>query len=176
MTSLGFWPALGDVAGAADNILRLWNVYELKVKDIINGEIASTMSRPMKKNEIEFITQTAKNLEMVYYHLSLLSELYNRTEDEAEKENYRKRLNKEYYLVCFSKLFKWMLKHHISQILKEIFIIGIMVLIWSGIGVCRYIYGHQSHNELILTSILFSDEELTQLYRFLQFGFKMKLI
>lgn len=129
MTSLGFWPALGDVAGAADNILRLWNVYELKVKDIINGEIASTMSRPMKKNEIEFITQTAKNLEMVYYHLSLLSELYNRTEDEAEKENYRKRLNKEYYLVCFSKLFKWMLKHHISQILKEIFIIGIMVLI-----------------------------------------------
>lgn len=129
MTSLGFWPALGDVAGAADNILRLWNVYELKVKDIINGEIASTMSRPMKKNEIEFITQTAKNLEMVYYHLSLLSELYNRTEDEAEKENYRKRLNKEYYLVCSSKLFQWMLKHHISQLLKEIFIIGIMVLI-----------------------------------------------
>lgn len=99
MTSLGFWPALGDVAGAADNILRLWNVYDLNVKDIINGEIASTMSRPLKKNEIEFITGTAKNLEMVYYHLSLLSELYNRTQDEAEKENYRKRLNKEYYLI-----------------------------------------------------------------------------
>lgn len=111
MTSLGFWPALGDVAGAADNILRLWNVYDLNVKDIIDGEIASTMSRPLKKNEIEFITGTAKNLEMVYYHLSLLSELYNRTQDEAEKENYRKRLNKEYYLVCSSKLFKWMLKH-----------------------------------------------------------------
>lgn len=114
MTSLGFWPALGDVAGAADNILRLWNVYDLNVKDIIDGEIASTMSRPLKKNEIEFITGTAKKLEMVYYHLSLLSELYNRTQDEAEKENYRKRLNKEYYLVCSSKLFKWMLKHHIS--------------------------------------------------------------
>nr|XP_022325161.1 prolyl 4-hydroxylase subunit alpha-1-like isoform X1 [Crassostrea virginica] len=97
LTKLGFWPTFDDVSGLADNILRLWSVYDLDIKDIMNGEVASEGTRPLKKTEVETIAHTANLVQMDYYHLSLLSELLNRTEDQHEKEEYQKRMNKAYY-------------------------------------------------------------------------------
>lgn len=99
LTKLGFWPTFDDVSGLADNILRLWSVYDLDIKDIMNGEVASEGTRPLKKTEVETIAHTANLVQMDYYHLSLLSELLNRTEDQHEKEEYQKRMNKAYYTV-----------------------------------------------------------------------------
>ena len=99
LTRLGFWPTLEDIAGLADNILRLWGVYGLKTKDIVNGRVASVETRSLKNSEVETIAQLAKSVKMDYQHLALLEELLNRTDDESEKIYYRKKLSKEYYLV-----------------------------------------------------------------------------
>ena len=99
LTRLGFWPTFEDIAGLADNILRLWGVYGLKTKDIVNGRVASVETRSLKNSEVETIAQLAKSVKMDYQHLALLEELLNRTDDESEKIYYRKKLSKEYYLV-----------------------------------------------------------------------------
>jgi hypothetical protein len=71
------------------------------MKDILNGNMASPSTRPMKSAEIEALSNTAELISLHYYQMTLLSELSNRAQNETERDRYRRKISKSYYWVIF---------------------------------------------------------------------------
>ncbi|XP_062569104.1 uncharacterized protein LOC134231200 [Saccostrea cucullata] len=96
VSKLGFWPVQNDISGLADNVLRLWYTYDLQVKDILRGEVASAGTRPMREAEIEALSNTAGLVRMYYHQMRLLLELYDRAENEKDRSRLRTQISKTY--------------------------------------------------------------------------------
>ncbi|XP_061164995.1 prolyl 4-hydroxylase subunit alpha-2-like [Saccostrea echinata] len=104
VSKLGFWPVQDDVSGLADNVLRLWYTYDLDMKDILNGEVASVGTRPMRAAEIEALSNTAGLVRMYYHQMMLLLELYNTAEKETARSRLRSKISKTYFEILTKKI------------------------------------------------------------------------
>ncbi|KAK3082638.1 hypothetical protein FSP39_001097 [Pinctada imbricata] len=71
-------PSTIDVQGAADSVLRLWNVYKFDLKDFFDGIISDTKTKPLSAEEILYIARRAETNDDLYEAYHWLKELYRR--------------------------------------------------------------------------------------------------
>ncbi|KAL3856384.1 hypothetical protein ACJMK2_011151 [Sinanodonta woodiana] len=79
------WPSHEDLKNAAVSILQLWSLYELKLDDIMNGQIGSKISRPLFPRDLFFICRAALDTVMPYEAIKCFEKLQSYTRD-TDKE------------------------------------------------------------------------------------------
>ena len=75
---IGGLPTEDDVRGAAEGLLRLWNVYNFDLKEFFDGKIHHSETKPLTAEEILYIARRADVNENLYEAFHWLSELLRR--------------------------------------------------------------------------------------------------
>ena len=75
---IGGLPTEDDVRGAAEGLLRLWNVYNFDLREFFDGKIHQSETKPLSAEEILYIARRADVNENLYEAFHWLSELLRR--------------------------------------------------------------------------------------------------